>query len=368
MRVAPAAERRRVVECLGLRRSEILQLYQEGLVAAGNALAMRPNLLEECLRQANLILESLVAELTRRRDIVDSSDVGLSRAIGRARAAANIHPTESLDASTIFFAAVVTIFDEEVAEGRMSSRAALDATWHLQREIMRRIRQASVAYAGFLLAKVQEAQQFERRRIARDLHDRVGAGLSAAHVGLERYWDQQDRQAAASGQVQAVHQAVRECMEELRRVTGGLRSASAAGANRTLETALRRFLSERRSAVLVELDVNGDETWIPPDVADELFLVVREAMRNALTHAGAESVSVRVDIAPHELRAQIVDDGVGFEQEERGGGSGLLAMHERVALLDGKMVILTGRGRGTSIELMIPLSGLGVLDGADEPD
>jgi signal transduction histidine kinase len=356
-----------VVECIGRRRSEILQLYQEGLVNTGSTLAARPELLEECRHQADLILDSLIAELSRRRDVVDASDIGLSRAIGKARAAGNIHPTESLDASTIFFTSAVAVLDEEVTAGRIDSHAALDATWHLQREIMRRIRQASVAYAGLLLGKVQEAQQVERRRIARDLHDRVGTGLSTAHFALEFYQDHEDQPATARRQVQIADQSIRECLAELRRMTVGLRSTNADG-NRPLETALRRFVEESGSAIPVELDVNGDETWISPEVADELFLVVREAMRNALAHSGAGSVSVRVDIAPHEVRAQVVDDGIGFHQDERGSGSGLLAMQERVALLDGKMVILTGRGRGTGIEVVVPLSGLNAPDGPDESD
>ncbi len=110
--------------------------------------------------------------------------------------------------------------------------------------------------------------------------------------------------------------------------------------------------------VAVRLQVNGDETWAPPAIRDESFLVIREAIRNALAHGDPGIVLIRVDIAPHEVRAWVEDDGSGFDitaqDSERGG---LLSMRERSELMGGSISIMSKPGWGSQVELVVPLAG-----------
>ena len=100
-------------------------------------------------------------------------------------------------------------------------------------------------------------------------------------------------------------------LDHLEQITSELHPATPAG---DLEKSLLSFLETvEDDDVCVGLDVNGDESWADPASIGEAFLIVREAARNALTHAGAASVFIRVDIAPHALIASVQDDGRGFD-------------------------------------------------------
>jgi signal transduction histidine kinase len=89
---------------------------------------------------------------------------------------------------------------------------------------------------------------------------------------------------------------------------------------------------------------------------DEVFLIVREAVRNALNHGAPAEVVVTLAVTPHELRASVRDDGVGFSTQDDppAHGLGLPAMRERAELVGGTIAISSGPG-GTHVQLVVPL-------------
>ncbi|MBG0813181.1 sensor histidine kinase [Planomonospora sp. ID82291] len=225
----------------------------------------------------------------------------------------------------------------------------------LEESLSRRVRESADGYHGFLLNLVHEAQEEERRRVARELHDRIGHGLSVAHqqLALSEAYRASDA-ARASAKIGVVQQAIQETMENLRQLTSELHPRTPV---RSLEKSLLGFLEEvERDDVSVVLDVSGDESWAEPRVRGEAFLIVREAVRNALAHGDPPRVLVRVNIAPHELSASVLDNGRGFDPGAvRGHGVGMTSMRERAELLDGRVVIAGAVGQGCLVELFIPL-------------
>jgi signal transduction histidine kinase len=108
----------------------------------------------------------------------------------------------------------------------------------------------------------------------------------------------------------------------------------------------------------VRLHVSGDEAWAPPAVLDEVFLILREALRNALTHAAPQLVLIGVEICARELTAWVMDDGRGFSPPaatQTASGSGLASMRERAALVGGRLVVSSMPGHGTRVELHVPI-------------
>lgn len=202
--------------------------------------------------------------------------------------------------------------------------------------------------------RVHEARLDERRRVARELHDRLGEVLT---VGLRRL-DVEEIMApeAAEGQSKIAREVLVEAMRRLRLVTSGLRDEPVT----TFEKALAEFLERVCADADVHLVVLGDETWAPAETIDEAFLIVREALRNALTHGAPRSVVVGVEVTRRELRAWVDDDGKGFACDDAdypAAGSGLATMRERAALLGGRLAIVSKPGHGTSVELSAPLPG-----------
>lgn len=205
--------------------------------------------------------------------------------------------------------------------------------------------------------RVYEARLDERRRIARELHDRLGEVLT---IGLRQLdLDEIMGPEIPEGQSVIAREVLVEAMRRLRLVTSGLRDEPVT----SFEKALADFLNRVCADADVHLVVLGDETWAPAEVIDEAFLIVREALRNALTHGAPQSVVVGVEVTRRELRAWVDDDGRGFacgdEAESPAAGTGLATMRERARLLGGTLAIVSKPGRGTSVELNVPLSGHG---------
>lgn len=236
----------------------------------------------------------------------------------------------------------------------------------LNEGIARRIREATLAYTGNLLERVGQAHVDERRRIARDLHDRLGEGMSAALRQLELHELAVEKDSLTSSPWTArARDALTEAMRRLRVVISNLRQDSI----RSLETALVQYIDSVASDADVRLRVSGDETWAPSEVIEEAFLIVREAIRNAFQHAVPRQVLIGVALAPHELHAWVEDDGRGFVLSSGPGsglgsgpgsgpgGAGLASMRERAELIGGRLTIASVPGHGTQVELLVPLPG-----------
>ncbi|GLX08361.1 two-component sensor histidine kinase [Microbispora sp. NBRC 16548] len=343
---------------LEAHRSEILEAYARNLAALNSPISRDPIALRQALANAEQILDD-VAETLRAGSIrVGDSHKIIAWEVGATRAASGVHPDESLRAASVWFQAVVTCLLERMPGDAESMQLLTLVVLGLERSITTRIREASASYSSFLLDKVHEAQVEERRRIARELHDRLGHGLSVAHRQLELYdLHRASKPATATAKVETAQQAILETMQNLRAVTSELHPQEPLN---SLEKALLYYLETvDMEEVDIRLRVSGDETWASPTVRDESFLILREATRNALKHGNPTKVLIRVDFAPHELRASVEDDGLGFaEGGRRSDGVGLLSMQERAAIIGGTTTITSRPGNGTHVELYVPFSGL----------
>ena len=161
----------------------------------------------------------------------------------------------------------------------------------------------------------------------------------------------------ARPRVETAKEALTEAMRRLRVVTSDLRQESV----RNLEKALVQFIDSVAADADVRLRVSGDETWAPPAVIDETYLIVQEAIRNALSHASPRMVLIGVALAPYGLQAWVDDDGCGFGPangaDPASAGTGLVSMRERADLIGGRLTIASVPGQGTHVELVVPLPG-----------
>jgi len=128
-----------------------------------------------------------------------------------------------------------------------------------------------------------------------------------------------------------------------------------------IATALR-FLLETSVPDGVEagFSFSGDESLVPQDVGTQVYLVMREAIRNALKHSGCEGVTVGLEVHPGEVVGTVTDDGDGFDPEaasDDGRGIGLRSMRERAEMVGGELHLTSHPGDGTRIEIRVPLEG-----------
>jgi PAS domain S-box-containing protein len=208
-----------------------------------------------------------------------------------------------------------------------------------------------------LLEDVLNAQEEERRRIARELHDDTAQTLTSLLVGLRAVEEAEDlgqvRQAA--GTLRAL---VSGALEGVQRIARGLRPSVLDDLG--LEEALERLAAELSQAhgFIVDLQVTGPRLPRLPEALEVvLYRVAQEALTNAWKHASPRAVSVLVHRNPESVRLVVEDDGRGFDAAERQAPRqlGLLGMRERVHLVGGSVTVESSIGVGTTLCVTVPI-------------
>ncbi|MCC6861173.1 MAG: histidine kinase [Bryobacterales bacterium] len=208
-----------------------------------------------------------------------------------------------------------------------------------------------------LSLKLVRAQEDERRRISRELHDEVGqmltglrfelANLEAIRTGPEEPF--KERMQEAKGLAEKTLRAVRD-------MAMGLRPSllDDLGLGPALEWQIRDF--SRRTGIPVELVVEGPAGSLPDTHRTCVYRVIQEAFTNCARHARARHIRVAVHVGEHSLAFTVQDDGVGFRRGSQfTPGLGLISIEERVRELGGKVEIRSQPGRGTLLQAEIPL-------------
>lgn len=352
-----------VADVLEKRSEEVIAAYEKRLIAMDSPLIAEAETRDQVVAQADAVLKEIVADLRKREtspsDMQPSED-RLSENIGVSRASGNVHAVHSLRAVVVFSeAALSVVVDNLPPSSTLGSEVAALAV-SIQKIFMARVTKAALAYANYLLEKAHESHADERRRISRELHDRVAHSIMVAFRNLEIFELYRTKDPSkAQARLELAKSTTQDALELTRSLSRELRETSA---EEGLETALSDLLEvslpqEIRSQVSIE----GDESLITPQVRDELFLIIREGIRNAVTHSGASTITIQVEISENRVRSIVEDDGRGFEfakKAPRVGGTGLASMKERASLLGGTVSVASTPGEGTRVEVLLPLPGI----------
>lgn len=348
---------------LEARLEEVLTAYEASLYSTDSALVREERNAARYLTEARRILAHVIAELHRGtylRQTTETPDPS-GRLVGRT------HPVDSGRVATALFDAVVVVLLGTPEEERPSGTETAVLFSLLHRQIVGRHTARSTAHIGHLLERVRSAHDDERRRIARELHDEVAGQLGSALNWLELYdvYRESGRHALADERLDAARDTVRDSLACLRDVMTGLRHRVD---TEPLRAALARDLADLGDGgAEVRFCLSGDESALQPEVAEELFLILREAQRNAVRHARATLATVNVWVTEGQVRGMVEDDGVGFDPRTMAprGHSGMLSMRERAELLGGGVTVESQPGRGTRIVVFVPLRG---APGGDDTD
>ena len=232
--------------------------------------------------------------------------------------------------------------DEDARLGEsLAKRAAIafDLSQRVSRDAMRR---------------VVEAQELERRRLARELHDETGQALTSILLGLKTLERSVETKQGRDG-VAAVRDLVVATLQDVRRLAVELRPAALDDFG--LAPALERLVETVRQDTPVDVDLEigiGDER-LPTDVETTMYRIVQEALTNIAKHAAATRISILLTRKERAVVVVVEDDGDGFDAADPTAGLGLAGMRERVTLLGGQLRIETSPGRGTTIAAEVPL-------------
>jgi len=214
-----------------------------------------------------------------------------------------------------------------------------------------------------LLEKVLGAQEEERQRVARELHDETGQALTAIAMGLDSLEKQAGRQSSSSKErIQLLRRLSQDALVDLRKLVMALRPTVLDDMG--LVSALRRYSDQHLTAQSIKVAVQARDLSERLDRSIEVvvFRIVQEAINNVARHSGATEAVITLSRTEKTVTAVVRDNGRGFNLEETtryadgSGGLGLLGMQERAELVGGTLTIQSAQGAGTEIRLEIPLA------------
>ncbi|MGZ9222751.1 MAG: sensor histidine kinase [Anaerolineales bacterium] len=253
-------------------------------------------------------------------------------------------------AAAIFVIRFLRAFQVET-ERKIAELQAARLEESQQREILR----------GELFRRVVAAQESERQRIARDLHDETGQSLTAIGMGLRGLSGRLS--ARNKDGIKTLHQLetlTADSLKELERLISDLRPSHLDDLG--LSAALRWYTGriQEHASVSIRVDITGEEKDLDEAMKITVFRIIQESLNNIIKHAQASHVNIHLSYEAKNVRIDVWDNGIGFDldqakQTPTGRPSlGLAGMEERAALVGGSVSIQSRPGYGTEIEALIP--------------
>lgn len=289
--------------------------------------------------------------------------------LGRLRAGERVEPFETIRMTKMGtrVSVAATISPLRDADGGLVGVSAI------LRDIseQKRAQEALSSLSGKLI----QAQERERSRIARELHDDIGqriALLAMNLTGLAEGTTTGARQARR--QATELHKQAAEIAADVQALSHELHSSriELLGITAAMNGFCREFAKQQK--VTVEFEANDVPNEIPFDIALCLFRVLQEALHNSARHSGARQVKTQLWGAQNQIHLVVRDNGVGFdvERSKRGRGIGLASMEERIKLVNGDLSIESRPGRGATIHASVPYTspeppGIGIRLPSDMP-
>jgi len=270
-----------------------------------------------------------------------------------------------------FVLVVVATFliDHEIAVRQRAEEALRQACDELEARVRERTAELGAANAALqaeqerlqlLSRQLLTAQETERRRLSRELHDEIGQVLTAVKLNLQTLERSADGP-ARSARLQESMAVVERAVQQVRNLSLDLRPSLLDDLG--LVAALRWYLDRQaaRAGHQVQLVADPPNLQVPADLGTACFRVVQEALTNVARHAKAKKVCVELHQRNGEVQLTVRDDGAGFDvsaayrRAARGASLGLLGMQERASLVGGRLDVSSTPSQGTLIRASFPL-------------
>jgi PAS domain S-box-containing protein len=241
---------------------------------------------------------------------------------------------------------------------RTAELSSANAALRLEMEERQRVEQERIQ----LLTRLVLAQEDERRRIARDLHDQLGQQLTALRLALEMLRTQSDLQTELRVQLETLQELARQLDQDVAFRVWELRPTVIEDLG--LPGALTKYVASwsKHFGIQVRLHTNPlPEERLPADVETTLYRLAQEALNNVAKHARADHVDVVLERGAGHVSLIVEDNGVGFDPDAAAVGQrlGLVGMRERAALVGAALEIESAPGRGTTVIVRTAMAGQG---------
>ena len=205
-------------------------------------------------------------------------------------------------------------------------------------------------------AKVEEGRLLERHRISEELHDGIlnrllGSRLGMEFLSLNEEVESREKYGFYINEIQSVEKEIRDLSHELKNTQ--------LDADKDFITILKDYIAHQSNPHTFQYNINQNGTIFWEDINDYikvgLYRIIQEALQNIIKHAKANTVSINFSLNSNKLHLEIIDDGIGFNTNQKNDGIGLLNIASRVSKLKGKFKIKSKIRNGTTLAIKIPL-------------
>lgn len=331
-------------------RDEIILSFERHLRAQTGTLLDNNDVRDQLLDEIRSILDEIANSYPWVTEHVDPGPMSLSTEIGASEAIEGV-----LRAANVLFETAMPLVQRAFSA---VGRSDAEATLVLHRVIMSSIASSAASHAGLTLKSIRDSHRAQLARLARNLHDRTAHALGVALQNIELHEVHASHDVArAQDKLHRAKQAMRQALDSVRYFSAELHTTIRPD---KLREAITQYLAANaESNILTTVKVTGDTATLPEEVCSEVYVTIREAIRNALVHSGTTRLDVTVEVSKSRLLATVSDAGRGFsikEATKAGEAIGLSSMQERVQLLGGTLRLSSLPGQGTTVKILIPLS------------
>ncbi len=325
------------------------------LTPGGSLLTANDQLCEIIDRPRQDLLGKNFRELFESEDSWSECNGGLAELIaGKASRVSTDLTAKRRDGQIVWIRVFFSVVREDATEMPRSLTAVATDITHLKQELL-----DAVEARSELSRRMTNAQEADRTRIARELHDDIGQSLAVMKMQMLRAGQ------PVSGQPDRVHPSVKDLVAKLDMITNKVSRLSHDLHSTELEflglaVAMQAQCRECSTQMRVPVDCYCDQVQETIDgmVALAFLRVAQEALHNVVKHSQAKKISVRLIGSDGHLTLEVSDDGVGFEIESSklAAGLGLISMRERIYLINGRFEIWSSPGQGTRMKASAPIS------------
>ncbi|RDI45244.1 sensor histidine kinase [Nocardia mexicana] len=302
----------------------------------------------EFRRQIGYILAEYADSLRQGQIVLHEKKVALASTIGVFASSAKIPLDQLVSAWNGLFEIILP----HIVTQTGSESAKMLGIRYLHHSVAERNRMSSAWFETALNQHIERCRTVEHNRIARELHDWFGSNLSIALRKLELYQLLGD--VDGGPHLRELDTILAGMFDGARRFAADLRLSTPVS---NIGADLRAFVEAANpDEMTVNVFVKGEETLVPAHVRSEVFISLREALRNALDHSDATDVTVMVDVSRERICAVVQDNGRGFvvpPEPDPAAGTGLISMRERIEQLDGVLLLSTQPMNGTRIDIWV---------------
>jgi signal transduction histidine kinase/ligand-binding sensor domain-containing protein len=228
--------------------------------------------------------------------------------------------------------------------------------YHARVKQLKREKQAQESFSRRLI----DLQEKERKRIAAELHDSFGQNLLIIRNGLQSLLASLSGQKASLSEVNQLSEIALQAINEVREISYDLHphQLDRLGLKKAIESVIQKF--SRAGGVKWTAEIGDIEGLLPKNAEINVYRIIQEGLSNVIKHAGAHEAIVRVKQQQKRLKILIMDDGQGFDQNVHPAaanhqGFGLANISERAKMLNGKMLLKSAPGKGTTLDVQIPI-------------